>query len=848
MSFSFSKKSSVKVNAVDNEKEKEKPTKKGFTKQNPILLAKTDQYVDDATLYQPQIQREHRLQHFDFLLEHWKTRRKTKTHPSTTTSPGGGHGGGSTRSGVGSQVKSWIAETIRETNDEVNYPQGWVRLFRFVRSNRWDHLYLNAWIIFLILTIIFYDGYIASALPTNLSVRALVVEWEWQSRLLSYPLYVMLASALIPCLGTAYFVHYANDLARYVAATDCQNWAFASILTAQYIEYFYYGGRGRREDASNLRPDRQGSNPRHMVNALKRVGNKAMYYVNILRKRVHATIYPGDDDDEEEEDSEDGSEEDGEGEEEGDDDVESQTHSVESKEGKKPSQLKKEKTTTSPSKPIDKQKEVSKEEEKDNKNKNKHENNNKKVKTEEEEEEEKKEEEDSLDSFELEHQGPPTETITWNCLVCNKANEESFLYGSYDVPPTKNYPATTPKAPRKVMEVDHYFGTHGVHYKRLYVKMVPKPCKPCCKKCTTPYDYKPPLATSHLFQFNPSPYEVFSHYPPRPILYHGMKNTRLERWTTALDSFLHGLNNSYQSRPLMNDWRLKKWIKDKFPPIPRYQLQPNEKFELGELVECKSQRSEYCRARIVNVRPISYDIRYDTGDEVRFVAGSELRLSAEKGAFAYRVEIGLVGLYIGFPLGLVLAILMVNPGMTFLAPLIVGGVLFLIRLDNFLNYAYNFIEGGLYVILRSTMFFSLPLLFLFLTGIVGLVSLTSIKESSFGVVILLLLTLISSIPVIYIIRPHYGLLALVIFLQICTSVVLLAIQWQSEGKAFLSLGIPLAPFFTATFCLKYLRIHLNSIWDVSLVIRPALPFQRSLKNVWWAMLDKVRRTIIYYLP
>lgn len=192
MSFSLSRKTSVKIN--DKNKAPEQPAKqKGFgTKQNPILTAKTEEYVDDTNLYPPIINAADRLRYFEFLLAHWKPKRRDTT-----------------------KGNSWIAEKIKETNDELNYPPFYVHLFRIVRSQRWDQLYLNCFMVFLILSVIFFDGIAKSMLPALDAMR---------DTLLMIPLIFMLVSASVPCFGTAWFVHYGYDLVHYCASKDFLHW------------------------------------------------------------------------------------------------------------------------------------------------------------------------------------------------------------------------------------------------------------------------------------------------------------------------------------------------------------------------------------------------------------------------------------------------------------------------------------------------------------------------------------------------------------------------------------------------------------------------------------------------
>lgn len=204
MSFSFSRKSSVKINQANQPAKKADPNpnaaKKTYgAKTNPILTAKTEEYVDDAGLYQPRVFRADRLKYFDYIMENWKDKKRK---------PGRGD-------------DTWISEKIREENDEVNYPQLYVQLFHIVRSNRWDQIYLDCFVIFLVLCVFFYDGIAKDIAPSIATM---------QSSLMMFPLIIMLICAAIPCLGTAWFVHYGYDLVHYSAAHDFQQWVRQSSI------------------------------------------------------------------------------------------------------------------------------------------------------------------------------------------------------------------------------------------------------------------------------------------------------------------------------------------------------------------------------------------------------------------------------------------------------------------------------------------------------------------------------------------------------------------------------------------------------------------------------------------
>eukprot|EP01031_Cornospumella_fuschlensis_P042829 gene42829-52332_t len=266
MSFSLSKKLSLKVDdKKDNKKETENNKKKGLvSRQNPLLLAKTEDYVDDIGLYEPKITRDDRLKYFDFLLAHgkqWKIKKK----------------------------KGGNQETALFENEELNYPQKIVKLFKVLCSNRWDHLYLDCLLLFLILVVFFLDGW-----------AALIGMDALQDSILTYPLIGMIVCAGTPCMGIVYYTHYCNDLVLFLASVNFNHWAFPACLIAQYIEFFYYGGRDRRDLASNLRNDRVMHNKRPILSRLAKIAQSATYLLGMLRGRAHARVGADSEQDEEE--------------------------------------------------------------------------------------------------------------------------------------------------------------------------------------------------------------------------------------------------------------------------------------------------------------------------------------------------------------------------------------------------------------------------------------------------------------------------------------------------------------------------------------------------------------------
>lgn len=75
----------------------------------------------------------------------------------------------------------------------------------------------------------------------------------------------------------------------------------------------------------------------------------------------------------------------------------------------------------------------------------------------------------------------------------------------------------------------------------------------------------------------------------------------------------------------------------------------------------------------------SHSCRYNTGDEIRFVKEKHLRLPAEKRAYAYRVELAMVGTIGSLPLFLMVAIQIGVPTLALMGILIASAILAVLR-------------------------------------------------------------------------------------------------------------------------------------------------------------------------
>ena len=124
---------------------------------------------------------------------------------------------------IPTSFKSWIKKEITSNEDKwSHFPSRLTYLFAFIRSNYWDHLFLNFFILWLLIVIFVGDGWAAKYSPIPLSLGQGVV---------LIPIVAMLITQLIPFLGTIYFTHYCNDLVHYSAQVNMLHWVrFSSLI------------------------------------------------------------------------------------------------------------------------------------------------------------------------------------------------------------------------------------------------------------------------------------------------------------------------------------------------------------------------------------------------------------------------------------------------------------------------------------------------------------------------------------------------------------------------------------------------------------------------------------------
>jgi len=390
-----------------------------------------------------------------------------------------------------------------------------------------------------------------------------------------------------------------------------------------------------------------------------------------------------------------------------------------------------------------------------------------------------------------------TEWSEWTCVVCNRPNRR-------------------PRHPPSVSDV--FFGSKGIFYKRTFAIIVPRRDKAMCNYCQTYMDYIPPLSSAHVFPYNKAPYRAFARYPINVQVQAGLKDTPFARFLNSAYSLVFGLRNNSASLLVYNDWRLRLYLKGRFPETPRQRKKKEDLYHVGEFVECKLQKSDWQRCQVIKSRKNhTYDLRYDPGDELRLVNEHEIRMMPEKRSYAYIVELMVIYLIISFPVGL-LASQAISPGLITFFPFCAAAALVFLRVQKFVFYVRSFKFAGFVPILKLALFYTIPLIFMAIASAGPMIGTDWITVSYYWVGAKAV-----SLPVLYVMKPHFAVFALVLFLQTSAGMFLMA-HWLEEQPVSKLMAVNLGPFLTATLTLIYYRLRLATYIDVGMVIRPPLNF------------------------
>ena len=752
--------------------------------------AKTAPYADDTDLYMPKLSRKDRLDYWDKMMA-----QKVRRVPP-------------------SSFYSYFDKLVAGDPESTKFPSGAKLLLRIVKTSAWDYLYLFFFLLWLLIEVAVYDGLALKYLPKGLfgaaSATATAAAAAGNStgasphpgfsstssnftvavpfdaaasaaaigltpQTMVVPLLLMFIVQCIPTFGIMYLMIRCNDLVRFQARGKIGGWAYCSVLVAQCIEYWFYGGRGREHLAGKCKIESAEGSGGGRFNFLRSAKTHA---TSDQETGPRAPVDEDVSDDENPALVEDSSDE---------EIVEriekafvAATREAEEK-GEEP--------PTRPKEEISVLQQL-------------------KEKWEADEAMRKKRIEDER----LAAEATCRDWTEWTCLVCNKYNRR----------PT-----------RPVRQVDVRFGVKGAYYKRIYAIIVQSANSPQCTHCMTFANYKPPTGSAHWFKHNKNPHVAFINYPIKSTVQSGLSTRRIDIWSNTLRSFFYGVYDNVKSKMVFNDWRLRTYVNGVFPEVPRQVKPADEIYEIGEMVECRLQKSDWARAIITMSRDNhTYDIRYDPGDELRLVLEENLRLPPEKRTYAYRVEMMMVFLVLTFPLGIAIASIGL-PAAVFFGPLVVSLVLFSIRVVRTIATMRKYHYAGICPTLRIATFFTLPLLLLLLAAV-----LPFLGGAWTPVAILFIAAKFSALPVLYVQKPNFAVFALALFVQTGAGMFLTA-KYVDGQPVHPNLGIALAPFFSATLTAMYFRLSLAAVWDVQLKIRPPPNHIVDKRSMWRKLEDAI---------
>jgi hypothetical protein len=217
----------------------------------------------------------------------------------------------------------------------------------------------------------------------------------------------------------------------------------------------------------------------------------------------------------------------------------------------------------------------------------------------------------------------------------------------------------------------------------------------------------------------------------------------------------------------------------------------------------------------------------------------DIRLLPAKGSYAYLTELCMALIVIFFPLGIAAA-LFISPGFLLFPPLAVASVLLVIRINAFYEGLNEFYTAGCCIIFQQHSIYTAPILMLVIAGVLCLLQ-PALGVPWVAVAISFIVAKFIALPVVYIKRPTFALMCLILFLQ--SSIGLFLLAMRLDGVAlFPYITIDLAPFLTSVYTLIMYRRWLGYVWDVSLIIRP-LQFAMYDESTLWKAFQYIKSNL-----
>lgn len=152
------------------------------------------EYIDDEELYKPRYDHAAREKYWEYLLD----------HPRVPPLP--------------EEFIPWNQNRLSKREaEEQSYPLYLRVLLKIITSRKWDYVYLWFFVLFLLVAIAYYDGFIEDYFTVTFEMMQL-------------PLAAMFITQLIPTLAAFYFITRCNDMVKFYARRNFDFWVHLFAL------------------------------------------------------------------------------------------------------------------------------------------------------------------------------------------------------------------------------------------------------------------------------------------------------------------------------------------------------------------------------------------------------------------------------------------------------------------------------------------------------------------------------------------------------------------------------------------------------------------------------------------
>ncbi|CAM9564701.1 unnamed protein product [Chrysoparadoxa australica] len=206
----------------------------------------------------------------------------------------------------------------------------------------------------------------------------------------------------------------------------------------------------------------------------------------------------------------------------------------------------------------------------------------------------------------------------WRCLVCRRLN-------AYP----KGWTGRPSKGFRAVIQ------RRATNKAALYTRLKEVEVAPECRKCFTPCTYR--LRASAEYRTRKDEGEPQSELASKGAIEEGDEGgiqRRTPFWEAGVKRARRwlGLDLQDQQGVLAYDYAFRQQMNTYFKPdMPRRTLPPGERYSIGDRIETYANKGSWSAGTVLVVRQNNtYDIRFDNGEEARYVFPHMLRSVLEK--------------------------------------------------------------------------------------------------------------------------------------------------------------------------------------------------------------------------